>query len=55
MPNDCKIFLMTLMTIVLLEVAWIRYNCLYALTCFFFLIKSRVNSVDVQRNKILTV
>jgi hypothetical protein len=28
---------MTLMTIVLLEVAWKR-NCLYALTCFFFLL-----------------
>jgi hypothetical protein len=35
---------MTLMTIVLLEVAWIRFK-----------IEHRVNSVDVQGNKILTV
>jgi hypothetical protein len=52
--KSSRLYLMTLMVIVLLEVAWIRCNCLYALTCFF-LIEHRVNSVDVQRNKILTV
>jgi hypothetical protein len=45
---------MTLMEIDLLEVAWVRCNCLYAFTCFF-LIEHRVNSVDIQLNKILTV
>jgi hypothetical protein len=45
---------MTLMAIVLLEVAWIHCNCLYALA-WLFKIEQMLNSVDVQRNKILTV